>query len=97
MAEEESNLLNALLDDYLTKVAPETAHDFQCLLRERDSSGEEKLLKFGQFILNMVSSDILGLEFCYVLIPDKPKCRRRKQTSSVKSFFRRSARGGRNC
>ena len=35
MAEEESNLLNVLLNEYLTKVAPETAQDFQCLLRAK--------------------------------------------------------------
>ena len=32
MAEEESQLLHALVTEYLTKEAPDTAREFQCLL-----------------------------------------------------------------
>lgn len=115
MAEKETNLLNGLVSEYLTQVAPDTAREFQCLLNspspvasfkledafqhfsktsplkgkllrlkddllssktrkrkkkvvERPSSGEEKVLR-------RVSIYIQGLEFCSMLIPDKPKCR----------------------
>ena len=32
MTEEENNLLNGLVSEYLPKVAPDTAREFQCLL-----------------------------------------------------------------
>ena len=63
MAEEESHLLNALVTEYLTKEAPDTARQFQLLLAsskrrkkkkvERSNSGEEKVLKFSQLMLNI--------------------------------------------
>ena len=62
MTEGDSHLLNALVTDYLTKEAPDTARDFQSLLAsnkrrkrkkvERPSSGEENVLKVDPFILS---------------------------------------------
>ena len=43
MAEEETNLLNGLVAEYLTKVAPATATDFQCLLNSPSPVNSFKL------------------------------------------------------